>query len=115
MMLYLQVNVVLMRGVNEDEICDFVELTRERPINVRFIEYMPFDGNIWAEQKMVSYREMLDRVTAAYPAGLEPLQVSFLALSHLVLACPKDLRAESNASDGRHTTLKPAEALVTLN
>ena len=71
----LQVNVVLMRGVNDDEVCDFVELTRHRPINVRFIEYMPFDGNIWARQKLVSFKEMVSRVTEAYTQGLQPLQV----------------------------------------
>lgn len=57
-----QVNCVLMRGFNEDEICDFVELTREKPINVRFIEFMPFDGNVWNVKKLVPYSEMLDTV-----------------------------------------------------
>ena len=42
-----------MRGQNDDELADFVELTRHKPINVRFIEYMPFDGNVWAKKKMV--------------------------------------------------------------
>lgn len=51
-----------MRGVNDDEICDFVELTRSRPINVRFIEFMPFDGNVWKVKKLVPYYEMLDKV-----------------------------------------------------
>ena len=40
----LQVNCVVMRGLNEDEILDFVALTEKKPIEVRFIEYMPFDG-----------------------------------------------------------------------
>lgn len=57
-----QVNCVVMRGVNDDEICDFVELTREKPINIRFIEFMPFDGNVWNVKKLVPYAEMLDRV-----------------------------------------------------
>ena len=39
----VKVNVVVMRGVNNDEILEFVEFTRHRPIEVRFIEYMPFD------------------------------------------------------------------------
>jgi cyclic pyranopterin phosphate synthase len=43
-----------MRGVNDDEIPDFVAMTRDRPVNVRFIEYMPFDGNVWKDTKMVS-------------------------------------------------------------
>jgi hypothetical protein len=44
-----------MRGVNDDEVADFVALTRDRDVNVRFIEYMPFDGNVWSDTKMVSF------------------------------------------------------------
>lgn len=58
----IQVNCVVMRGFNDDEICDFVELTRDKPINIRFIEFMPFDGNVWNVKKLVPYSEMLDRV-----------------------------------------------------
>ncbi|CAM8961077.1 unnamed protein product [Rhodiola kirilowii] len=64
----LKVNCVVMRGFNDDEICDFVELTREKAINVRFIEFMPFDGNVWNVKKLVSYSEMLDRVKTRYPS-----------------------------------------------
>lgn len=71
----VQVNVVVMRGQNDDELLDFVELTRHAPLNVRFIEYMPFDGNVWAEPKMVTYREMLETVRQAYPQGLQRCQV----------------------------------------
>ncbi|NXB25732.1 MOCS1 protein, partial [Rhagologus leucostigma] len=42
--LYLQVNCVVMRGFNEDEVLDFVDFTKDLPLDVRFIEYMPFDG-----------------------------------------------------------------------
>lgn len=58
----VKVNCVVMRGFNEDEICNFVELTRDKPINIRFIEFMPFDGNVWNVKKLVSYSEMLERV-----------------------------------------------------
>ncbi|KAK2637160.1 hypothetical protein Ddye_031952 [Dipteronia dyeriana] len=63
----VKVNCVVMRGFNDDEICDFVELTRDRPINVRFIEFMPFDGNVWNVKKLVSYSEMLDTVVKQFP------------------------------------------------
>ncbi|KAJ4763284.1 hypothetical protein LUZ62_073659 [Rhynchospora pubera] len=62
----VKVNCVVMRGINDDEICDFVELTRDKPINVRFIEFMPFDGNVWNFKKLVPYAEMLDRVKQKY-------------------------------------------------
>nr|CAB3480873.1 unnamed protein product [Digitaria exilis]CAB3482873.1 unnamed protein product [Digitaria exilis] len=58
----VKVNCVIMRGMNDDEICNFVELTRQKPINVRFIEFMPFDGNVWNVKKLVPYAEMLDKV-----------------------------------------------------
>ena len=72
----MQVNVVVMKGINDDELADFVELTRKLPINVRFIEYMPFDGNVWSDSKMVTYADMMARVVAAFPQGLERFQVS---------------------------------------
>jgi cyclic pyranopterin phosphate synthase len=38
----IKINVVVIKGVNDDEIADFVDLTRQNPFEVRFIEYMPF-------------------------------------------------------------------------
>ena len=58
----VKVNVVVMKGVNDDELQDFVELTREKDINVRFIEYMPFDGNVWSDTKMVRYQDMMREI-----------------------------------------------------
>lgn len=66
--IFYQVNCVVMRGFNDDEICDFVELTKDKPINVRFIEFMPFDGNVWNVKKLVSYAEMLD-IVVRYKSG----------------------------------------------
>ncbi|KAG9786647.1 molybdenum cofactor biosynthesis prote, partial [Aureobasidium melanogenum] len=56
-----------MRGLNEREILPFVELGREQDIEVRFIEYMPFDGNKWSEKKMMSFGEMLALIRQKYP------------------------------------------------
>ncbi|KAI0480703.1 hypothetical protein GGR56DRAFT_627199 [Xylariaceae sp. FL0804] len=69
----LKVNAVVMRGINDREIISFVDLTREKDIEVRFIEYMPFDGNKWNQGKMVSYSEMLETIRAKYP-GLEKVR-----------------------------------------
>ncbi|KAI4175399.1 MAG: hypothetical protein LQ348_006172 [Seirophora lacunosa] len=69
----LKLNVVVMRGVNEREIVPFVELGRENDIEVRFIEYMPFDGNKWSQQKMLSYKEMVAIIRQKY-LGLCRLQ-----------------------------------------
>lgn len=60
-----KINCVVIRGVNDDEIADFVELTRA-PIDVRFIEHMPFDGNGWSKASVVSMAEMLELIRAKF-------------------------------------------------
>lgn len=42
----VKVNVVVIRGLNDGEVLDFVEMTRDRPVSVRFIEFMPFTGRL---------------------------------------------------------------------
>lgn len=63
----VKVNCVVMRGVNEDEIVDFVRLTRDRSIEVRFIEFMPFGGNRWNEDQLVPFKKMLNIICKEYP------------------------------------------------
>ena len=62
----VKVNAVLIRGFNDDEIVDFVNLAKELPISIRFIEFMPFDGNKWNMKKMVSYAEIIKLVNCHF-------------------------------------------------
>lgn len=70
----LKVNTVVMRGFNDDELLDFVELANDRALNVRFIEYMPFWGNGWNEVQFMSYRKMKELIESRY--HLLPVQRS---------------------------------------
>ncbi|XP_010169935.1 molybdenum cofactor biosynthesis protein 1 [Antrostomus carolinensis] len=81
----VKVNCVVMRGFNEDELLGFVDFTKDLPLDVRFIEYMPFDGNKWNFKKMVSYKEMLDTIKQRWPE-LEklPCEISSTAKSYKV-------------------------------
>ncbi|KAJ5008958.1 Molybdenum cofactor biosynthesis protein 1 [Colletotrichum sp. SAR 10_99] len=63
-----KINCVVMRGRNDHEIVPFVEMTREKDVEVRFIEYMPFDGNKWNQGKMLGYAEMLDMIREKFPS-----------------------------------------------
>ena len=50
--LKLKINCVVMRGMNDDEMVDFVDWTQDKKLILRFIEYMPFDGNRWNDKKV---------------------------------------------------------------
>jgi cyclic pyranopterin phosphate synthase len=68
----IKVNVVLMRGRNDDEIADFASLTRERPWHVRFIEMMPTGSNLkLSRDHFISCTEALDRLRGL--GELEPV------------------------------------------
>lgn len=58
----VKINAVLMKDFNENEIIDFINFTKDLPISFRFIEFMPFDGNKWDMAKMLSYKEIMQRV-----------------------------------------------------
>ncbi|NND72473.1 MAG: GTP 3',8-cyclase MoaA [Rhodothermales bacterium] len=55
----VKINAVVLRGVNDDELGDFARLTLTRPVHVRFIEYMPFQGNGWNDNRFLPYSDML--------------------------------------------------------
>ena len=62
----VKINVVLMKGFNENEIVDFVKLTQHLPLSVRFIEFMPFAGNEWDRSKMISQNEILSELEKTF-------------------------------------------------
>jgi len=72
----VKVNAVAMRGVNDDELAALARaFARDLPVEVRFIEYMPFEGNGWGEQlKLFSAAEIRARLEAELrlvPAGFD--------------------------------------------
>ncbi|MCY3546294.1 MAG: GTP 3',8-cyclase MoaA [Gemmatimonadetes bacterium] len=69
----IKINVVLMRGENDDEVADFAELSRTRPLHVRFIEVMPTESNLeLSASGFLSCDEALARVRAV--DALEPVE-----------------------------------------
>jgi cyclic pyranopterin phosphate synthase len=63
---HVKLNAVIMKEVNEDEILDFIEFTKDKNIHFRFIEFMPFNGNKWDWSKGLSFKEMMERIHSAY-------------------------------------------------
>jgi cyclic pyranopterin phosphate synthase len=56
----VKLNVVVMKGLNDGEILDFIAWTKDHPIEVRFIEFMPFSGNHWTSNQVFTLQEVLE-------------------------------------------------------
>jgi cyclic pyranopterin phosphate synthase len=65
----IKINVVLIKGFNDNEIVDFIKLTQFLPLSIRFIEFMPFAGNEWDKSKMVTQDEILNQVQNHFSAS----------------------------------------------
>ncbi|MBU2548067.1 MAG: radical SAM protein, partial [Proteobacteria bacterium] len=58
-----KLNMVPLRGINDDELMDFALLTRDLPIEVRFIEFMPLGrAEFWSPEQMVTVPEIKERL-----------------------------------------------------
>jgi GTP 3',8-cyclase len=69
----VKVNVVVVRGVNDDEILDMAAYGRDRGVTIRFIEVMPLDaGDGWRRDQVVSQDEIVATIAGRFP--LEPVQ-----------------------------------------
>jgi len=62
----VKLNVVLIKEFNDNEILDFISLTKHKNIQIRFIEFMPFNGNHWDKSKLVSYAEVMETIQSEY-------------------------------------------------
>lgn len=63
----LKINTVILRGINDDELCDLVSFAHEKGAQMRFIEFMPMGAARRDERnRTVSMREMLDRLKARF-------------------------------------------------
>lgn len=68
----VKVNVVVVKGLNDREILDFIAWTQDEPVHIRFIEFMPFDGNKWQSDKLVTWKEILEIAQTRYT--IQPLE-----------------------------------------
>jgi len=63
---HVKVNVVVTRGLNDNEVNDFIAWTKDQCLDVRFIEFMPFSGNRWSSDKVFTWQEILHRAAESY-------------------------------------------------
>jgi GTP 3',8-cyclase len=64
----LKINSVIQRGINDEDIFSLVDFSRQNGFGLRFIEYMDVgNSNDWVSERMVSKKEILDRIHAQFP------------------------------------------------
>ena len=68
----VKINVVLMNGINEDEIVDFARFGRDKGVVVRFIEFMPLDADEqWGHDRVVPLQKVIADIHEVFP--IEPI------------------------------------------
>jgi len=68
----LKINMVVISGVNDDEVLDFAQFAQDHNVNVRFIEFMPFKDNHWQLDKVVTFAQIKERLMERFV--LTPLE-----------------------------------------
>ena len=68
----VKINVVLMNGINDDEIVDFARFGRDKGVVVRFIEFMPLDADEqWGPDRVVPLQKVIADINEVFP--IEPI------------------------------------------
>lgn len=80
----VKINVVVTRGINDGEINDFIAWTKDTPIDIRFIEFMPFTGNAWQSNRVFSKKEILSVIENHYDFYALPREQGATANSYKV-------------------------------
>ena len=62
----IKINVVVVKGINDNEVIDFVKMTKDQPLWVRFIELMPFSRNNWCDENFISADEIKRSIETRY-------------------------------------------------
>lgn len=75
----IKLNVVVIKGTNDDEVLDFVHYAKDKPLNVRFIEFMPFKDNQWQGDSVVSFADMKTLIQAEFELDALPGSVGDVA------------------------------------
>jgi len=62
----VKINLVMLKNVNEHAIIDFVKWTQDFALDVRFIEFMPFEKNDWNKDKVLGYEQVLKQLATQF-------------------------------------------------
>ena len=92
----IKINVVVLKGINDDELVKFIEFSQKFNLIIRFIEYMPSSVDIDWKKKFFSRQEILSKI------------------AHLVYDSPTEFKAPPEISNGIYLRVKGTQNFVGL-
>lgn len=75
----LKLNAVIIKNINDNEILDFVDFVKDKDINIRFIEFMPFTNNAWSKDGFISSSEIQNVIEQKYQLKMLDKKLSLVS------------------------------------
>lgn len=95
----LKLNAVIIRNINDSEILDFVDFVRNKNINIRFIEFMPFTNNAWSKDGFISSSEIRSEVEQKYQLKMLDKKLSLVSKDYELVGYKGKVSFISSISD----------------
>ncbi len=95
----LKINVVVIKNINDDEVIDFVDFIKDKNMNVRFIEFMPFGNNSWKEDGFISAADILNSIRAKFNLIEIPVNKNLVARNYKIEGHTGTVSVISSISD----------------
>ena len=95
----VKVNAVIIKGINDGEILNFVDYFKDLDVNIRFIEFMPFGSNTWERNGFISYKEIKNIVEEKYELSVLSSDKNSVAKDYQMDNYPAKVSFISSISD----------------
>jgi len=95
----LKLNAVIIRNINDDEILDFIEFIKDKDMNIRFIEFMPFTNNAWSKDGFISSSEIRNIIEQKYQLKTLDEKLSLVSKDYELIGYKGKISFISSISD----------------
>lgn len=95
----LKLNAVIIRNINDVEILDFVDFVKDKDINIRFIEFMPFTNNAWSKDGFISSSEIRNVIKQKYQLKMLDKKLSLVSKDYELVGYKGKVSFISSISD----------------
>lgn len=95
----LKLNAVIIRNINDSEILDFIEFIKDKDVNIRFIEFMPFTNNAWSKDGFIPSSEIRNIIEQKYQLRTLDKKLSLVSKDYELIGYKGKVSFISSISD----------------